>query len=440
MRKLYNFFLKQYTDIINKGLNELLKKIKIFLKYLLYLPIYFLAIIITIIIKLLSPIFIIRIEKITAYNFGDLLSFVGLYYCKKKLLIDQPKRPYIDILYLDKEQKVSNYYLLNMWKKKIKIFPSFLLKQIDQINKLLPSSHINSIEIFSSKFEYDVDNLFEKYQPLSFSHEEIENGKKKLREFGLQNEEKFICLAVRDNKFSKFKESANNHNIDRHEFRNSNIDNFISAAEILTDRGYFVFRMGTLADKKLITKNKMIIDYANSDIRNEFMDIFLGANCSFFLSTGYGVDMIPYIFNRPMGVMSVPIGDLRLHSKRFIFTTKKHFSKIKNKNLSISEIFELKLAYAFNSKLFKEKKVELIDYTEEEVKNFALEAYEKFEKIKHLSNEELTLQDKFKKIFSKNLNIADYKKQVIKPYYKLQGEIVSDFSSSFLKKNKDWVN
>ena len=121
MRKLYNFFLKQYTDIINKGLNELLKKIKIFLKYLLYLPIYFLAIIITIIIKLLSPIFIIRIEKITAYNFGDLLSFVGLYYCKKKLLIDQPKRPYIDILYLDKEQKVSNYYLLNMWKKKITI-------------------------------------------------------------------------------------------------------------------------------------------------------------------------------------------------------------------------------------------------------------------------------------------------------------------------------
>lgn len=439
MNKLLNFFLKQYDDILSNGFSEFLKKVRIFFTLIFNLPIYFLAFIFTVLIRLLNAIFIIRIEYITAHNFGDLLSFVGLYYCKKKLLIEQPKKPFIDLIYLDNTQKVSSKYLINKWKEKIKIFPSFLLKHINQINKILPRSDINSIEIFSSKFEYDVNNLFEKYQPLSFSSDEIKEGKRILSKFGVSDKTKFVCLAVRDNEFNKFKGSEKN-NIEHNNFRNSNIENFIPAAEALTDKGFYVFRMGTISEKKLITKNSMIIDYANSDLRSEFMDIFLGANCSFFLSTGYGVDMIPYIFNRPMGVMSVPIGDLRLHSERFIFTTKKHFSKKNNRYLSMSEIFEQKLAFALSSSVFKEKQIELIEYTKEEVLNFALEAYEKFEKKRQLNDEEIILQEKFKQKFLTNLHASEYKKQVLKPYYKLQGQILSDFSLSFLKKNKNWLD
>ena len=75
-------------------------------------------------------------------------------------------------------------------------------------------------------------------------------------------------------------------------------------------------------NEKLKSNNKKIIDYANSNLRSEFMDIFLGAKCNFCISTGHGFDMLPYVFNKPIGIMSVPVGDLRSHSKRFLLLTK----------------------------------------------------------------------------------------------------------------------
>ena len=44
--------------------------------------------------------------------------------------------------------------------------------------------------------------------------------------------------------------------------------------------GYYVIRMGVKASKPLKSSNPKIIDYANSKIRNDFLDIYLGAKCS----------------------------------------------------------------------------------------------------------------------------------------------------------------
>ena len=47
------------------------------------------AIVPCLIIRLISPWFIIRIERIPAGNFGDFVWQTGLYYCKKKLNINR---------------------------------------------------------------------------------------------------------------------------------------------------------------------------------------------------------------------------------------------------------------------------------------------------------------------------------------------------------------
>ena len=120
-------------------------------------------------------------------------------------------------------------------------------------------------------------------------------------------------------------------NIAHNKFRDFKIKNFKEAAEALANRGYYVFRMGAKVNEKLKSNNKKIIDYANSNLRSEFMDIFLGAKCNFCISTGHGFDMLPYVFNKPIGIMSVPVGDLRSHSKRFLLLTKKHYSLNKKK-------------------------------------------------------------------------------------------------------------
>ena len=44
----------------------------------------------------------------------------------------------------------------------------------------------------------------------------------------------------------------------------------------IAKKGLFVFRMGKSAQQKINTNNPMIIDYANSELKSDFMDIFLG--------------------------------------------------------------------------------------------------------------------------------------------------------------------
>ena len=89
------FILKQITDIRTYGIIELIRKFYLLIllsRYLIMVLMVGIGIIPCIIIRLVSPWFIIRIEKLPASNFGDLLGFTALYYCKKKLNIDQPKK------------------------------------------------------------------------------------------------------------------------------------------------------------------------------------------------------------------------------------------------------------------------------------------------------------------------------------------------------------
>lgn len=441
MSKLIIFFVKQVNDIRKRGVTELVKKIKIFTYLIAYSPVYFLAFLFYIIILMIKPLVLVRVSQIPCQNFGNLVSSTALYYLKKKYKIDQPLKKFVDLIYLDRSKNISNNYILNIWKKKMTILPSLFFKQIDQMINIFGSKEIFSIPILSHNLEYDVDNLFEKYQPIKFSEEEESIGKEELKKFGLKDNDKFICLAVRDGAYNeKIKHYGLDIDSSHNDFRNYDIKSFESAANALVDRGYFVFRMGVKVSNPLVTNNKKIIDYANSNLRNEFLDIYLGAKCNFCISTSMGFDDVPYIFNRPIGIMGVPIGDLRTHSKRFYLITKKHFDIKNNKNLSISEIFSRDLGFAFDQKIFAKKNIRLIDYNSDEIKNFCLEACDYFENKIIYDNQADALQKKFKSLFASNIKKTDYKKQVKKPYKKIQGEIKSNFYSEFLKQNPDWLN
>jgi putative glycosyltransferase (TIGR04372 family) len=439
-------FIKQFKDINQKGLKELVKKIMILLLMIIKFPIYLFAFAAYLLMHLIKPIIIIRVSCIPCINFGDMVAFTALYIVKKKMKIDQPKKLFVDLIYLNSKKEVSNTYLLKMWKKQIFIFPSFFLKQLDQIIRLMKSQDSFSIPLLNYKHEYDVDNLFEKHQSLKFSQTEQETGLVNLKKFGLHPDDKFVCLSVRDSAYNqkiKFSNSEKNFmegNIYHNKFRDFKIKNFKEAAEALANRGYYVFRMGAKVKEKLKSNNKKIIDYANSNLRSEFMDIFLGAKCNFCISTGHGFDMLPYVFNKPIGIMSVPVGDLRSHSKRFLLLTRKHYSLNKKKNLSLLEIFNSKVGFAYKQEIFEKEGIDLIDYTPEEIKNFSLELCDYYENKKELSMEEVELQKKFKNNFFNLINQDNYQSQIDKPYNKIQDKIRSNFFGEFLIKNKEWLD
>jgi putative glycosyltransferase (TIGR04372 family) len=321
-----------------------------------------------------------------------------------------------------------------MWKRKLIILPYFFLEPINRVNRLLPNWKKYTINTLDH-MERDIDNYIEKLQPLDFTPEEESYGKKMLSKFGLKDSDKFACLAVRDDAYSKKKISPRFRDWSYQDYRNCDINNFIPAAEELTKRGYYVFRMGVVVNKAIDTTNPKIIDYAKSNLRSDFMDIYLGAKCNFCVSTAHGFDAFAYIFRRPIIMLGHTLGDLKTHSKKFLLNNKHYFLKKENRNLSLSETFSYGLAFELNQKVYENNGIEIIDNSPEEIKNMVIEMDEYIKDNKDLSSEDEELQKTFKDLYA--LNLKKYNHEI--PLIRMHGEIRSRFSTQFLKKNRSWL-
>lgn len=439
------FFVKQINDIKKYGIKELFRKLYLIIllpKYLVVFIIVLAAILPCLIIRLISPWILIRIEQLPASTFGDFILQPALYYCKKNLKIDQPKKKCIDFLYIPTYPKVCNIQLKKMWSRKLNISSPYLLDPLYKANKLIPGFKKHKIDTISEVSERDVDNLFKKCQPvLSFTNEEEVYGKNILNSFGLNEGDKFVCLAVRDKAYDEMRIASRYNDWSHHEYRNNNIDNYILAAEELARRGYFVFRTGVIVEKSFKSENPKIIDYANSTLRSDFMDIYLGAKCSFSISTMFGGQALFEIFNKPCAQVSFPLAATHTHCEKNYVLTKHHVLKKEKKKLSLSEIFSHGAAFAHDAGFFKKKGIELIENTPEEIRDLVIELAESIETNKDQTPEEQELQKTFKNLFITNYKLFNPKKE-LDPYWsnpKFHGEIKINYGTKFLKENKDWL-
>ena len=441
--KINAFIKKQITDVNTYGIRELFRKFYLLIKFLAVILMDIIAIVPCLIIRLISPWFIIRIERIPAGNFGDFVLMTSMYYCKKHLKIDQPKKKFIDLLYLHPDSKIYNKQIEKMWKRKIKIYPSFFLDSIRRANRFIPGwrNHIITNLLVQ---ERDKNNIFEKYKPLDFLRDEEIHGKKILNKFGLNEKDKFVCFAIRDGAYQKKKISSTDRNWSYHDFRHTDINNFMLAAEELTKRGYFVFRMGVVAEKKFTSKNPKIIDYVNSNLRSDFMDVYLGAHCSFCLSTGYGFEDVPIIFRKPIAHMIQPLGNAYTHNEKYLILTKHHINKKEKREMSLSEIFSSGAGFFFHTKDFEKAGIELRDNTPEEIKDFVLEMLDNIESKNRYTTEDDELQNKFKILYLTNIKKANFHETIKDEFAngkrEFHNEIKSRYSGKFLRENKMWLN
>ena len=439
--KIRAFILKQITDIKTYGIREMFRKFYLLIKILTKIPIYIVAVVLCIAIRLISPWIIIRMQELPADSMGALMWFTSLYYCKKKLNIDQLKKKHIDFFYIVNRGTYINKQAIKMWKRKLGFFPpGYLFHPIVKVNSLIPGGKIHIIAIFNSKKEKDIDNLLDKYLPLDFTADEEIYGKKMLNKFGLKDGDKFVCLAVRDREFNLRQIPSRFRDWSYHEYRHYDIDNFALAAEELTKRGYYVFRMGVFVEKSFNLNNPKIIDYANTNLRSDFMDVYLGAKCSFCISTSFGFDGIPYIFRRPIALFYLPFGDIPSFSDKFLIMTKHFVLKKEKRKLSLSEIFSHGVAYVIDSKIYEQKGIELVNNTPDEIKDLAVEMAENLEFKKQLSPEDIKLQNTFKSLFVSNIKRFDHRNEShYSAYNKLHGQIRARFSTKFLRNNKHWL-
>ena len=414
MNFFWQFTKRQVIQIIKGDSTVFFKKLKKIYPHIIYFPLYVLATPFVIILRILSPIFLIRWQSILATRLGHFAGNLELYLCEKEFGINVPSQLYFDIFFIG-HKPICNHQLFFMWKRVLRIWPKFIFYPLMVVNKIIPGG--NSHEILTSSNDRDVNNLYDQtLSHLSFTEEEEQRGEIGLLDLGIPRDAKFICLTVRD--------SAYLPELSYHSYRDGDINKYILASEKMADRGYYVIRMGVQVNEEINSQNPKIIDYAANGSRSDFMDIFLGAKCSFCISTSTGFDAIPTIFRKPVVFITVPIGYLYTFSKRFISITKHHISIEDGHELSLDEIFDNNLAYALSSAEYKNNGVYLIDNSSEEIRDLVIEMDDRIKGNWIEKNE--TKQNNFKHSFLKKIN---------KDQRKLHGNFDSLFGSKFLEKN-----
>lgn len=396
-------------------------KIKIILN--ICRPEYIIVLPILIIIRFIRPFILIRIGALISSRIGHLAANTELYLCELNEGINKPKNLFFDIFYTD-YTPVCNTYLLKMWERVINIWPSLIIKPLYKLNQIIPGGKMH--QIINTQHDRDVNNLLDKYPSfLKFTEEEEIFGLQELKNFGLTEKDKFVCLLVRD--------SAYLPNLSYHNYRDCTINNYLLACDELTKRGYYVFRMGVKVQNKLITKNEMIIDYATNGMRTEFMDIYLGAKCDFCISTSSGWDAIPLIFRKPIVYAPiVPLGYFFTFSNNFIAITKHHIDIKENKELTLSEIFDKNVGFCGSTEDYIKNGIKLVENTPEEIRDVVIEYYDKSNNLWNFMIEDDQLQKYFWNQFPKN----SFDNNGIP----LHGGIRSSFSTIYLRQNKKWLN
>ncbi|WP_397600052.1 TIGR04372 family glycosyltransferase [Silvanigrella sp.] len=417
------FFIDRHlSEIRARGIKELLRKSY---RGLILLFLFILLAPVLLFIRLIRPWFLVRWLALTSNRIGHLAEDTERYLCKREFGLDNPKRKHIDLFFMSSEI-ICNKQLAIMWKRVLPIIPFWILSPLNRLNLLLPGGNIHKINPYTHGYR-DIHNLFEKTKPhLKFTEEEELKGIDLLKQLGITPTDLFVCILVRDDAYLPG-ESWSYHN-----YRNSNIHNFMLAAEELANLGYFVLRMGAKVKEKMISTHPKIIDYANHSIRSEFMDIYLGAKCYFAISTGAGWDSIPLIFRKPIVYVNLcPIGHLSTTQRNFINLTKHHVLKSSQKKLTLSEIFSHDLANCLTSKQYESKDIELIENTPEEIRDAAIEMHERLNGTwVEQSNDEM-LQKKFWEIYPVDATDENG--------IRLHGNILSRYSTLFLRNNQDWL-
>lgn len=312
------------------------------------------AIPLLIFIRIIYPIFKIKIIQIRSDRIGHFALDSMEIYCKYL----NSKRTSKHYFFVD--GPISNYFWLKLIQRKLKITP--LAKYIFKCNKLLfGGTLINGVSSYTES--RDIYGLFYSNNiKIPFTDEENNFGYEWLKSFGWSKGEKFVCLLVRDQAY--LDQYFKNLNWDYHKFRNSNINTYSKGVKWLSKQNVWVFRMGKNVASQFKLKDKKIIDYPYCNYRSDFLDVWLFANCDACISTGSGMESVSHIYKKPiLHVNMLPMNHINSFTK-CMFYPKHLYWETTNTPLSIKEYFTHSHNNLFD---YKKNGITIKDMTEDEI-------------------------------------------------------------------------
>lgn len=188
----------------------------------------------------------------------------------------------------------SNQYLAKKWNEILFVPPSWCIDSLLRAGEKFRWMKLDSPKLSIHGPANAMDHAG---THLSFSLDELKRGRTELMKLGVDCDQPFVCLVIRDGGYYASRGEVESSG---YEFLNFDSSTFELAAKSLIARGYQVVRMGTGSEKPFGAGVTGAFDYARSPHRSEFLDIYLAARCQFAVSTQTGPDAVCLAFRRPV--------------------------------------------------------------------------------------------------------------------------------------------
>ena len=361
----------------------------------MYFPLIMLTAPIVFVIWALRPLLLIRFGVFNANRIGAFATEAQGYLLKQKCKILRSRSAdFVGVL-----GPISNLQLLKMLTRQIRVLPgAWLWLLLDRACLFWTRSSLHDA---NTHFSIDDWPQFLNYPALlHFTASEKLEGKILLEALGVTCDAPWVCIHNRDAEYLNLKLSASKlapgKSWTYHNYRDFSAKSMVMAAEELAKRGYFVLRMGEVVAEPLISTDPKIVDYASTPHQSDFADIFLLANCAAYLGSDSGIFTVPLIFGKPTVIINFPLGSTAqlTHHSTFPFIPKHLWHRATKHRLGIREVFERKLLFAGESRVYEVAGVDVEDNTPEEICDLAVELDERLKGTwrPQVQDEQLQLQ------------------------------------------------
>lgn len=211
-----------------------------------------------------------------------------------KLGLLEGRAPQDTILYVPSGSTIANRFLLNQFRP--------LLRLVERPEDLpIPEPAVDALQFTflgprlpdgSTRFLWEVAaetyrkwNAKSRKPLLSLPPEIDERGRAALATVGMPRDAWFVALHVRES-------GSNFAYRGVHNVLNARIADFLPAISEITGRGGWVIRMGDPSMAPL-SPIPNVIDYPHSQLRCDWMDVFIATKCRFFVGTSSGPAYVP---------------------------------------------------------------------------------------------------------------------------------------------------
>lgn len=307
--------------------------------------------------------------------------------------------PYIGIILAD-PKRVANAHLLRYWRRYLVVISHPLLLRL-----LTPFSTYSFLQYDIWRYTMVLHDTTDrtvssrtiqrkwadKAPLLSLSDSDQKKGRGCLGELGLNKGHWFVCVHAREAGYSGYPPS------ERQEFRDVDIYSYIPAMRAIIERGGWCIRVGDSSMKKLPQMDH-VIDYAHLPIRSDWMDVFLCANCKFFLGSTSGLSVVPSVFGVPCAIANMAPMAVSPNGLNDIYMPMLYWSIKEERYLTFKEIFDSPAANYLFTNQFVENGLRTVANFPEHIKNLAIEMLERIESKAGYTEEDQSLQDKFNRL------------------------------------------